>query len=184
MTKRHLTRLAEIYEKLSIASDKEAFSLLTKCEALIAKAKIDFVKKDFSLRLADAIFQISDILPRHGSRCNDINRGIYESLWYSTEHPDEHISLCLDCHNLKNILFSIVVWKRTDEKLMIKWDNLVKPPKGLVKIMAGLDGFSEEKTGMWSKSLGTVNSIAQARRIILPVWENVYNAIKPFGDKW
>ncbi len=65
MKKKHLTRLAEIYEKLSVASDKEAFSLLTKCEALIEKAKIDLMKKDFSLRLADAIFQISDILPHH-----------------------------------------------------------------------------------------------------------------------
>ncbi len=105
-------------------------------------------------------------------------------MWYNTERPDENISLCLDCHNLKNLVFSIIVWKKTDEKLMIELDNLVEPPAELVEIIAGLDGFLKEKTGMWSKSLGSVNSLAQAKKIILPVWENVYNAIKPFGDKW
>ena len=43
--KRHLERFAEITEKLRTASDKEAYRILTKCEALIEKAKIDLVKK-------------------------------------------------------------------------------------------------------------------------------------------
>ena len=174
----------EIAGKLSTASDKEAFRLLIKCEALIEQAKNDLVKKDFSLHQGKAVFQIDYILPKHGSRCDVMGRGISDSCWYNTEHPEVYISLYLDCQNLKNLVLSIVVWKKTTEKSMIEWDNLVEPPQGLVAIMAGLDGFSEEKTGMWSKSLGAVKFLAQARRIILPVWENVYNAIKPFGDKW
>ena len=184
MRNQHLQRFTEIAEKLSTASDKEAFRLLSKCESLIEQAKKDLVKKDFSLHQGEAVIQIDSIIPRHGNAYYEIGRGISDSCWYSTKHPEVQISLWLDCHNLKNIVFSIVVWKKTTEKTMIELDNLVEPPQGLAEIIAGLDGFSEKKTGMWSKSLGAVNSLAQARRIILPVWENTYNAIKPFGDKW
>ena len=75
MEKRHLERLEEFTKKLATASDKEAYRILTKCEALIEKAKIDLAKKDFSLYLPEAIFQVSYILPKHG--CNiDIKRNI------------------------------------------------------------------------------------------------------------
>ena len=66
----------------------------------------------------------------------------------------------------------------------MEWNNLIETPKALAEIIASLDGFSEKKPGMWSRSLGAVKSIAQARRLILPVWENTYNALKPFGDAW
>ena len=184
MEKRHLERFAEITEKLATASDREAYRILTKCEALIEKAKIDLVKKDFSLSLTEAIFQISCILPQHGGRCNDLTGGVYESCWYHSKCPEEHLSLHLDCQKLNDVIISIVVWRKTDERTMIQWDNLIEPPKGLAEIIASLDGFSEKKTGMWSKSLGAVKSLAQAKRIILPAWEETYNAIKPFGDKW
>ena len=182
MKKRHLERIAEITEKLRTASDKEAYCILTKCEALIEKAKIDLVKKDFSLYLPEAIFQISCILPKHGSSI-DIKRGI-EVSWYNTECAEERISLHLDCRKLNDFIISIVAWKTTDERTMIQWDNLIEMPKALEKIITNLDGFSEKKPGMWSRSLGAVKSLAQAKRIILPVWEETYNAIKPFGDKW
>ena len=184
MKNRNLQRLTEIAEKLPTASDKEAFSLLSKCETLIENAKKDLVKKDFSLHQGEAVIQIDNIIPRHGNACYEMGRGICDSCWYSTKHPEVQISLWLDCHNLKNVVFSIVVWKNTSEKSMVDLNNLVEPPQGLAEIIAGLDGFSEVKTGMWSKSLGAVHSLAQARRIILPVWENTYNALKPFGDKW
>lgn len=182
MEKRHLERLEEFTKKLATASDKEAYRILTKCEALIEKAKIDLAKKDFSFSLSEAIFQVSYILPKHG--CNiDIKRGVDVS-WYNTECPEERISLHLDCRKLNDFIISIVAWKTTDERTMIQWDNLIETPKALAEIIASLDGFSEQKTGMWSKSLGAVKSLAQAKRIILPVWEETYNAIKPFGDAW
>ena len=184
MERRHLKRLEEITEQLATASDKEAYRILTKCEALIEKAKIDLVKKDFSLSLSEAIFQISRILPNHGSRCNDLKGSISESCWYRTECPEENISLHLDCQKLNDIIISIVVWRKTDERTMIEWNNLMESPKALAESIASLDGFSEKKPGMWSKSLGAVKSLAQAKRIILPAWNETYNAIKPFGDAW
>ena len=38
MKKRHLERFAEITEKLATANDKEAYRIMTECEALIEKA--------------------------------------------------------------------------------------------------------------------------------------------------
>lgn len=112
-----------------------------------------------------------------------MKRGVDVS-WYNTECPEERISLHLNCRKLNDFIISIVAWKTTDERTMIQWDNLIETPKALEKIITNLDGFSKKKPGIWSRSLDAVKSLAQAKRIILPVWEETYNAIKPFGDKW
>ena len=154
---------------------------MAKCEELIEKAKTDLVKK--------AVLQLSNIIhgtgitPETGGRSIQLTRGFFES-WYNTECPEERLSLVLDCKKLNDIVISIVVWRKSNERMSMEWNNLIETPKTLAEIIASLDGFSEKKPGMWSRSLGAVKSIAQARRLILPVWENTYNALKPFGDAW
>lgn len=182
MEKRHLERLEEFTEQLATASDRETYRILTRCEAFIEKAKIELVKKDFSLYLPEAIFQISYILPKHGSNV-DMRRGVDVS-WYNSKCPEEHMSLHLDCRKLNNVIISIVAWNTTDERTMIQWDNLIETPKALEEIITNLDEFSKQKPGMWNKSLGAVKSLAQAKRNILPAWNETYNALKPFVDAW
>ena len=158
---------------------------MTKCETLIEKAKRSLVKKDLSLDTMEAVSLLESIIQSHGARHYARARGFFDRCWYNTDNQDEGLVLYLDCQNLRNIIISIAVVKgKRSSNPLFGTDDIVPPPPALLEVLNGLEGFSKDEHNVWSRSLGAVKSLAQAKRIILPAWEETYNALKPFGDAW
>lgn len=193
MEKRYVKKFAEIAEKLRTADDKEAYRILKRTQfGLLDDAMRSLVKKDFSLDRRDAVTLISENTPTYDkNRFLSIGRGIYCSAWYNSKRPDEFLCVGLDCANLKKIKILIDLSKGQNNKhryFVGKSTSDAKatitPPAELTAIIAGLAGFRETAPGIWVKNLGRVDNLAQFKRMILPVWEETFNALKPFGDQW
>ena len=192
MEKKHVTKFAEIAEKLRTADDKEAYRILKRMQfRLLDDAMRSLVKKDFSLDPYEAVVLISENTPTYDSdRYFSVGQGIYCSAWYNSKRSDEFLGVGLDCVNLKKIKIFIALSKGQDNKYRYFSESAsdekatITPPAKLAAIIAGLAGFRETAPGIWVKNLGRVDNLAQFKRMILPVWEETFCALKPFGDQW
>ena len=189
MEKKYVTKFAEIAEKLRTADDKTAYRILERMQfGVLEKAMLSLVKKDFSLDKRSTISLLCQTVRQDGCKGGydvSVSQGFW-CTWYNSEDQNEKIVVGLDCSNLKMV--KIFIGHVNDYTswgtLFDEGDEFSAPPAELKSIIDKLEGFSEQKPGLWVRPLGEVKNLAQAKRSIKPVWESVYNAIKPFGDKW
>ena len=188
MEKKYLRKFEEIAEKLRTADDKTAYRILDRMQTgmFLIKAARSLVKKDFSLDKGEAIILLGHAIPSQECNLNiDHRRGFYCNCWCNSKNKNEKISLVLDCSNLKKVVMQIAITRGKGTNALIFDDKvLVAPPAELKAIVGNLEGFSEKKPGLWTRPLGEAKNLVQAKRLIKPVWDSVYNVIKPFGDQW
>ena len=89
-----------------------------------------------------------------------------------------------DCTNLKKVVMLIAHTEQKRTNMLNFSDCATTPPAELKAIVDDLEGFSEKKPGFWIRPLGEVKNLSQAKRQIKPIWDEVFNAIAPFGDAW
>ena len=188
MEEKYLKKFAEIVEKLRTADDREAHRILDRLQygAFLHSAAVSLVKKDFSLDKGEAIVLLAHALPHDRNGLNVEHRhGFYVS-WYNSKsyNQAEKISIVIDCSNLKKVVMQIAHTTQKRTNALNFDDHATPPPAELKAIVAGLEGFSEKKPGLWVRPLGEVKNLTQAKRLIKPIWNEVFNAIKPFGDAW
>ena len=188
MEKKYVTKLAEIVEKLRTADDRKAHRILDRLQygTFLHKAAVSLVKKDFSLDKEEAIVLLAYALPNDRSGLNvDHRHGFYYG-WYNSKvaNQTEKISIIMDCSNLKKVVMQIAHTEQKRTNMLNFADYATTPPAELKTIVDGLEGFSEKKPGFWIRPLGEVRNLAQAKRLIKPIWDEVFNAIEPFGDAW
>ena len=192
MEEKYLKKFAEIVEKLRTADNHEAYRILFRLqygvpyESFLHKAALSLVKKDFSLDKREAIVLLAFAIAHSTLVMNvDHGHGFYVS-WYNSKSPNqaERISIVIDCSNLKKVVMQIAHTIKWRTNALNFDDHATPPPAELKAIVAGLEGFSEKKPGLWVRPLGEVKNLAQAKRLIKPIWNEVFNAIKPFGDAW
>ena len=187
MEKKYVTKFAEIAEKLRIADDKTAYRILDRIRfGVLDKAILSLVKKDFSLDKREAVSLLSQAVLPEGSDVHVYtSRGFFCS-WYNSKNPNEKIAVGLDCTNMKQVklLVGHTSEKTTRAGILEEDAAFTAPPAKLRGIISGIEGLSEQRPGLWLRPLGEVKNLAQAKRLIKPVWDSVYNAIKPFCDKW
>ena len=183
MEEKYLKKFAEIVEKLRTADDREAYRILQRMQygEFLHKAAISLVKKDFSLNQPDAVSLLGQVFLPKG-RDIDVRQG-FSCSWYNSKAPDEKIVVGLDCSNMKRV--KLLIGHGTGNILIFSPDAIFSaPPAKLKTIVDGLEGFAEKKPGLWVRPLGEVKNLAQAKRLIKPVWDEVFNAIAPFGESW
>ena len=188
MEKKYVEKLAEIVEKLRTADDREAHRIIDRLQygTFLRKAAVSLVKKDFSLDKREAIVLLAHALPSDRSGMNvDLWHGFYYG-WYNSKVADqaEKISIAIDCTNLKKVVMLIAHTEQKRTNMLNFADFATTPPAELKAIVDGLEGFSEKKPGLWVRPFGEVKNLAQAKRQIKPIWDEVFNAISPFGDAW
>jgi|GEM_PF-5599868 len=188
MEKKYVAKLEEIVEKLRTADDREAHRILDRLQngAFLHKAAVSLVKKDFSLDQREAIVLLAFAIPQDRTGLNvSHGHGFYYS-WYNSKVANqvEKISIAIDCTSLKKVVMQIAHTEHKPTSGLNFADFAITPPAELKAIVDGLEGFTEQKPGLWIRPLGEIRNLAQAKRLIKPVWDVVYNAIAPFGDAW
>ena len=188
MEKKYVKKLAEIVEKLRTADDREAHRILDRLQygTFLHKAAVSLVKKDFSLDKEEAIVLLAHALPNDRNGLNvDHRHGFYYG-WYNSKvaNQTEKISIAFDCTNLKKVVMLIAHTEQKRTNMLNFSDCATTPPAELKAIVDDLEGFSEKKPGFWIRPLGEIKNLAQAKRLLKPVWDEVFNAISPFGDAW
>ena len=189
MEKKYVKKLAEIVEKLRTADDREAHRIIDRLQygTFLHKAAVSLVKKDFSLDQREAIVLLAFAIPddtEHGLNV-DHGHGFYYG-WYNGKSGNiaEKIAIAIDCTSLKKVVMQIAHTERKRGNDLNFADFATTPPAELKAIVDGLEGFSEKKPGLWVRPLGEVKNLAQAKRLLKPVWDEVFNAIEPFGNAW
>ena len=187
MEKKYVKKLAEIVEKLRTADDKTAYRILDRMRfGILDKAMLSLVKKDFSLDKREAVSLLSQAVLPGGSDVHVyMSRGFFCS-WHNSKDQYEKIAVGLDCTNMKQVKLLVGHTNETTARAGILEEDaaFVAPPAELKAIVDGLEGFSEKKPGFWVRPLGEIKNLAQAKRLLKPVWDEVFNAIEPFGDAW
>lgn len=188
MEKKYVKKFAEIAEKLQTADDKTAYRILERMQfGILEKAMLSLVKKDFSLDKRSAISLLCQTILQDGCKGYDVamSHGLW-CTWFNSKAPDEKIAVGLNCSNLKKVkIFIGHVKKETRWGLLFDENaEFSEPPAKFRTIINSLEGFSVQKPGLWARPLGEAKNLAQATRLIKPIWDSVYNAIKPVGDEW
>jgi len=188
MEKKYVKKLEEIVEKLRTADDREAHRILDRLQngAFLRKAAVSLVKKDFSLDQREAIVLLAFAIPQDRTGLGvSHGHGFYYN-WYNSKVANqvEKISIAIDCTSLKKVVMQIAHTKRKRTSGLNFADFAITPPAELKAIVNGLEGFTEQKPGLWVRPLGEVRNLAQGKRLIKPIWDVVYNAIAPFGEAW
>ena len=188
MEKKYVTTFAEIAEKLRTADDKTAYRILERMQfGVLEKAMLSLVKKDFSLDKRSAISLLCQTVRQDGCKGYDVSvsQGFW-CTWYNSKDQNEKIAVGLDCSDLKRAKI-LIGHVKNDTRWSLLFDEgaeFSEPPAKFRTIINSLEGFSEQKPGLWVRPLGEVKNLAQAKRLIKPIWDSVYNAIKPAGDEW
>lgn len=188
MEMKYVKKLEEIVEKLRTADDREAHRILNRLQygTFLRKAAVSLVKKDFSLDQREAIVLLAFAIQQDRTGLHvSHDHGFYYS-WYNSKKRktmSEKIYLAIDCSNMKKAVMKIAHTGKSNNSL--DFDDKVTPaPAEFKAIVDSLEGFTEQKPGLWIRPLGEVRNLAQAKRLIKPVWDVVYNAIAPFGEAW
>ncbi len=188
MEKKYVKKLAEIVEKLKTADDREAHRILARLQygTFLHKAAASLVKKDFSLDKGESIVLLAHALQQDRNGLNVVLRHGFYYCWYNGKSGNiaEKISIIVDCSNLKKVTMMIAHTEQKRTNMLNIADFVTAPPAELKSIADGLEGFSEKKPGLWVRPLGEVRNLAQAKRLFKPIWDEVFNAIEPFGDAW
>ena len=186
MEKKYVAKLEEIVEKLKTADTREAFRILHRLQygPFLENAGRSLVKQDFSLNKNKAIILLTHAITqqKHGFTV-DLVRGFSIAWFNSKKRKTKIIFLAIDCSNMKKVEMKIAHTGKHNGSLNFD-DKVTPPPAELKAIVDGLEGFTEQKPGLWIRPLGGIRNLAQAKRLIKPIWDVVYNAIAPFGEAW
>ena len=189
MRKAYVEKFAEIVEKLRTADDRTAYRILCRLQdgIFLRNAVRSLVKRDFTLDKSEAIILLAHAIHQDGSGLNvDYGRrGFYCNFHNSkNKNKPEQISIVMDCSKLKNVIMQIAYTKDKRTNALDFDDFAVMPPVELKAVVDGLEGFAEQKPGLWVRPLGEVGNLAHAKRAIKPIWNEVYGKLESFSGKW
>ena len=186
MRKAYVEKFAEIVEKLRTADDRTAYRILCRLQdgLFLRNAVRSLVKRDFTLDKSEAIILLAHAIPQNSSGLNvDPGRGFYCG-WCKNKYMHEKITIVMDCSKLKNVIMQIAYTKDKRTNALDFDDFAVMPPVELKAVVDGLEGFAEQKPGLWVRPLGEVGNLAHAKRAIKPIWNEVYGKLESFSGKW
>jgi hypothetical protein len=193
MNKRYITKLENLIKKLKTANDKEAYKMMKKLESFCEKAQVDIVKQDFSLskNTAASIIMREFMVPFRYHR-SIMSLDSVAVLWKNQQNKRERVALSVLYQHPCQIVLVIMVYKcdmvtghAIPDRLALGSDyEPMEAPEELAKILGSLKGFANKTPGVWVRKINKVKNLAQFKKEVLPICNEVYDTLKNFGENW